>query len=55
MYIQNVNIDSRLIKEKRQEWNLLLETKRKLLEDNSHFGLKEPEIPLVDDVQGSIL
>ena len=32
----------RLIKEKRMEWNLLLETKTKLVEDNEHFGLKEP-------------
>ena len=45
---------TRLIKEKRQEWNLLLETKGKLVEDNAHFGLKDPEFPMVDDVQADL-
>jgi hypothetical protein len=29
----------------------LLESKRKLVDDNSHFGLKDPEFPMVDEVQ----
>jgi hypothetical protein len=43
-----------MIKEKRLEWNLLLETKQKLMEDNAHFGLKEPEFAFVDDVQADL-
>jgi len=39
-----------MIKEKRSEWNLLMETRQRLLDDNAHFGLKEPEFPLVDEV-----
>ena len=30
---------------------MLLESKRKLVDDNSHFGLKDPEFPMVDEVQ----
>ena len=43
-----------MIKEKRMEWNLLLESKHKLMDDNSHFGLKEPEFPFMDEVQADL-
>ena len=36
------------------EWNLLMETKKKLVDDNAHFGLKEPEFTFVEEVEGDL-
>ncbi len=41
-------------REKRTEWNSLLETKQKIVDDSSHFGLKEPEFPLAEEVQADL-
>ena len=40
-----------VIKEKRQEWTVLMETKSKIVADSSHFGIKEPEFPQLNEVQ----
>ena len=39
------------IKEKRQEWNLLLETKEKIVKDSSHFGIDEPNFENLDEIE----
>ena len=40
-----------VIKEKRQEWDQLLETKAKIIADCAHFGIKEPDFAQLEEVQ----
>ena len=41
----------KVIKEKRQEWGQLLETKAKIIADCAHFGIKEPDFAQLEEVQ----
>ena len=41
-------------REKRAEWETLMETKKKICDDSAHFGLKEPEFPLADEVNADL-
>lgn len=43
-----------VIKEKRAEWNALVETKKKIESDCSHFGIKEPEFPVYEEVESDL-
>ncbi|TRY75069.1 hypothetical protein TCAL_08574 [Tigriopus californicus] len=40
-----------LIKEKRSEWNALMENQAKIISDHTHFGLQEPEFPILKEVE----
>lgn len=40
-----------LIKEKRSEWNALMENQAKIIADHAHFGLQEPEFPILKEVE----
>ena len=40
-----------LIKEKRSEWTLIMKEKDKIVEDCSHFGIKEPSFPKLEEVE----
>ncbi len=44
----------KVIKEKRQEWDALMETKTKIESDCAHFGLKEPDFPQLDEVKADL-
>jgi dynein heavy chain 2 len=46
----NVVASIKLIKEKRREWDELLERREKIKSDHSHFGLDDPDFPQVDQV-----
>ena len=39
------------IKEKRKEWELLIDTKDKIIQDSSHFGLKEPTFEKMEEIE----
>ena len=41
----------KVIKEKRQEWDQLLETKAKIVADCAHFGIREPDFAQLEEVQ----
>ena len=44
-------IGIKLIKEKRLEWASVMETKAKIVQDCTHFGLKEPSFPKLEEVE----
>jgi dynein heavy chain 2 len=44
----------KIIKEKRQEWDALMETKTKIISDCSHFGIKEPDFPQLEEVEKDV-
>ncbi|XP_076054654.1 dynein cytoplasmic heavy chain beethoven [Oratosquilla oratoria] len=43
-----------LIKDKREEWTLLLETKDRLAKDYEHFGMGEPYIPQLEEIEADL-
>ena len=47
----NVEGNIKLIKEKRKEWNELIERREKIMGDHAHFGIDDPEFPQLDEVE----
>ena len=42
------------IKGKRSEWTSILEAKNRILEDCSHFGIKEPSFPKLEEIDADL-
>ncbi|CAG0883700.1 unnamed protein product [Cyprideis torosa] len=44
----------KIVREKREEWNLLMETRDKLKADYAHFQLSPPENPQIEEVEADL-
>ncbi|XP_069679211.1 cytoplasmic dynein 2 heavy chain 1 isoform X2 [Periplaneta americana] len=44
----------KVLREKRQEWELLLQTRTKLMEDCSHFGIDNPEFSFFEEIESDL-
>ena len=44
----------KIIKEKRVEWDTLLESKASIVSDCNHFGIQEPEFSLLGEVEDDL-